>query len=107
MPDLTITLTISIPDGATVAVRPTAGIAVPASSLGNPSICPVHNVSWHFVPGGVSQRTGKPYNAFWACPEQGCKKRPPSGWRPPASAAPPDVTPGDDFDWSDTLPEAE
>lgn len=39
--------------------------------------CPVHSKPWKFVPAGTSPRTGKPYEAFWACPERGCDQRPP------------------------------
>lgn len=39
--------------------------------------CPVHHVAFRHVPAGVSKRTGKSYNAFWSCPEMGCKERPP------------------------------
>lgn len=30
------------------------------------------------VPAGVSKKTGKPYNAFYACQVQGCTFRPPA-----------------------------
>lgn len=39
--------------------------------------CPVHHVAFRHVPAGVSKKTGKPYNAFWSCPEMGCRERPP------------------------------
>lgn len=39
--------------------------------------CPVHNVPWKTVPAGVSKKTGNPYDAFQACPTQGCTQRPP------------------------------
>lgn len=39
-------------------------------------VCPIHGVS-KIVPAGFSQRTQKPYNAFVACPAQGCNQRPP------------------------------
>ena len=38
--------------------------------------CPVHGVEFRLVPAGTSKRTGKPYDAFWSCPEMGCKERP-------------------------------
>ncbi len=38
--------------------------------------CPVHRVAWHTVPAGVSKKTGKPYGAFWGCPDKGCQQRP-------------------------------
>lgn len=40
-------------------------------------VCPIHQVNWKTVPAGVSKSTGRPYNAFQACPVQGCKERPP------------------------------
>lgn len=96
----TITITITVPEGVTVAVGGHAApSAVPfpplpsnSSVLGN--VCPEHNQPWKHVPGGVSKKTGKPYNAFWACPEMGCNHRPALGWKPPVA---PVVS--DDFDW--------
>ena len=38
--------------------------------------CPVHHSS-KVVPAGVSKKTGKPYQAFVVCEEQGCEQRPP------------------------------
>jgi hypothetical protein len=38
-------------------------------------VCPIHGQS-KTVPAGVSQRTGKPYSAFIACPEMGCNEKP-------------------------------
>lgn len=38
--------------------------------------CPTHRVPFREVPGGVSKRTGKAYQAFWACPERDCDQRP-------------------------------
>ena len=44
--------------------------------------CPVHNVPFKQVPAGVSKTTGKPYSAFMACPERGCREKPQQqgGW---------------------------
>lgn len=39
--------------------------------------CPIHGVPFKTVPAGVSKSTGRPYNAFEACPERGCKEKPP------------------------------
>lgn len=39
--------------------------------------CPIHGSEWKTIPAGVSKTTGKPYNAFQACPERGCKEKPP------------------------------
>lgn len=41
-------------------------------------VCPIHG-EVKVVPAGVSQRTGKAYNAFLACPIQGCDQKPPRG----------------------------
>ena len=38
--------------------------------------CPVHGVEFRLVPAGVSKRTNKAYDAFWSCPEMGCKEKP-------------------------------
>jgi len=38
--------------------------------------CPVHNVEFKFIPPGVSKKTGKPYQGFFACPEYGCREKP-------------------------------
>jgi len=45
-------------------------------------VCEIHGVEMKTVPAGVSKKTGKPYNSFLACPEQGCNYRPPraGGW---------------------------
>lgn len=44
----------------------------------NPNqVCSVHNQPWKTVPGGISKKTGRPYNAFLACPQQGCPEKPP------------------------------
>ena len=39
-------------------------------------VCPTHNEA-RVVPGGVSKKTGKPYNAFRACPEPFCDEAEP------------------------------
>lgn len=39
--------------------------------------CQVHQVDFKLIPAGVSNNTGKPYQAFYVCPEQGCKEKPP------------------------------
>lgn len=57
-----------------------------------PWVCNVHRRG-KVVPAGVSKKTGKPYAAFWACPEQGCEIRPPRGYpvpsTPPVEELPP------------------
>lgn len=47
----------------------------------DPAFCPIHHERWKVVPAGVSKKTGKPYDAFYACNTQGCDQRPPKGWR--------------------------
>jgi hypothetical protein len=45
--------------------------------------CPMHHLAWALKPGGVSKTTGKPYDAFWACPSQDrpfCKEKPNKAW---------------------------
>jgi len=37
-------------------------------------VCPVHD-DVKIVPGGVSRRTGRPYDAFYACPVAGCDQK--------------------------------
>lgn len=32
-----------------------------------PQVCPVHGIPFVMQPGGVSKKTGKPYNGFWKC----------------------------------------
>jgi hypothetical protein len=39
--------------------------------------CPIHN-DVKVVPGGISKRTGRQYNAFYACPVPGCDQKGPS-----------------------------
>lgn len=44
-----------------------------------PPTCPDHGWAWKHVPAGVTKsgpRAGQPYNAFYACPERGCRQRP-------------------------------
>lgn len=49
---------------------------IPAAHPGSTTGCPVHRLAWRTVPAGVSKRTGRPYQAFVACPEAGCDERP-------------------------------
>ena len=37
--------------------------------------CAEHGDTMRLVPAGVSQRTGRSYNAFWGCSVNGCKSR--------------------------------
>ena len=36
--------------------------------------CITHSVEMREIPAGISKKTGKPYNAFMACPEKGCRE---------------------------------
>jgi len=74
----TITISITIPDGATVSVDNGPTYAPLASLEADESgwECPIHHAV-KTVPAGVSTRTGKPYPAFKACPERGCDEKPP------------------------------
>jgi len=49
--------------------------------------CQQHGIPFVLKPGGVSKKTGKPYNAFWSCPgrnEDGsyCSNKPPKDYKP-------------------------
>jgi len=44
-----------------------------------PKKCAICGAELRFVPAGVSKRTGKPYTAFWSCPN-GCKS---NSYKPP------------------------
>jgi hypothetical protein len=78
-----IVIRIQIPDGATISTGRSSGRAgsdkpfVERPAPPQPDgYCEVHDVDWKLVPAGTSQRTGKRYNAFWACPERGCDNKP-------------------------------
>jgi hypothetical protein len=46
--------------------------------------CPDHELAWVLKPGGTSKTTGKPYDAFWACPSDErpfCKNKPSRAWQ--------------------------
>jgi len=74
--------------------RPQRGIPSGADAPpGCPGYCAVHSAIFSLVPAGVSKqgpRKGKPYNAFWSCPERGCREQPTPF---PAEAPPADDTP--------------
>jgi len=50
--------------------------AAPFQFTGPSASCPVHHQPWRTVPAGTSKKTGRPYDAFLACPERGCDERP-------------------------------
>jgi hypothetical protein len=50
----------------------------------NEDTCPDHELAWVLKPGGTSKTTGKPYDAFWACPSDErpfCKNKPSKAWQ--------------------------
>jgi hypothetical protein len=53
-----------------VAIQPLDAGAV-ATVQPSPWRCPVHDRS-KIVPAGISKKSGKPYQSFAACPEDGC-----------------------------------
>lgn len=86
---VTLTIHIDYPDGAGITVGHPQTAAPPPAGLEDPpwptspaepsaagGVCPVHHVPWKTVPAGVSKKTGAAYNAFQACPQQGCNERP-------------------------------
>lgn len=79
-PDLVAPYTLEHQVGPAGPFPPIGGGQPPA-----PWVCPVHG-SWKTVPAGISQRTGRPYDAFVACPAQGCNEKPPRGYTQPAPA---------------------
>ena len=45
--------------------------------------CPDHGFAWVLKPGGVSKKTGNPYDPFYACPKTGqpyCQNKPNKAW---------------------------
>ncbi len=41
-------------------------------------LCPQHGQPWsRLVPAGIQKNTGRSYGAFWSCPVQGCRQKPP------------------------------
>lgn len=77
---ITITITVSLPDGATATVSNGHPAPAPYTSLESESdwVCPEHGGA-RVVPAGTSKKTGKPYPAFRVCVRQDCdQKEPPS-----------------------------
>lgn len=109
MNEVTITITVRLPDGVTPDVsygaatpaRPAGPSAPPPAAVAPPPaaggwVCPEHG-TFKVVPAGTSKKTGKPYNAFTACGEQGCDQKPPRG-SGPAQYVPAAPTGGEQFD---------
>jgi hypothetical protein len=59
---------------AAAAARPAAPRAA-APAPANGPVCSAHGVSMKFIPPGISKKTQKPYNGFWACPERECDQK--------------------------------
>ncbi len=73
-----------------VSVAPVAS-AGPFPPIGGgrppaPWVCPVHHTS-KVVPAGVSQKTGRDYDAFTVCAERDCNEKPPRFAQPAPSRA--------------------
>lgn len=75
-----IVIRIQVPDGTSVRVDQGGSdkpfVERPAPPAPNDGGCPIHDVDWKLVPAGVSKKTNKRYNAFWACPVRGCDEKP-------------------------------
>jgi hypothetical protein len=104
---ITLTIHLDLPEGVqatpdiTYGSRPAAPsgptpAAVPPPPAAGAWACPEHGTS-KVVPAGTSKKTGKPYNAFTACGEQGCDQKPPRG-QSPSQPPPLPTPPAGDFD---------
>jgi hypothetical protein len=75
-----ITIRIEVPDGVEVHVEGGESkpfVERPAPSYPNHDpVCPEHGEDWKLVPAGTSKRTGRRYNAFYACPVKNCDEKP-------------------------------
>jgi hypothetical protein len=76
-----LAIAIEAPGSAPAAVPPVkaAGGITPLPAPSSSDVCLVHGEPWKVVPAGIS-KAGKPYGAFAACPERGCKERPTPAW---------------------------
>ena len=73
-----IVIRITIPDGASLVSdaggsRPFVERPTPPKPSG---VCPIHAETWKLIPAGVSKKSGRRYNAFYVCPENGCDEKP-------------------------------
>lgn len=77
-------------DGSTETVTKIPGERITLAPVGaggargkynrlNADECPEHG-PWKGVPAGVSKKTGKSYEAFYTCVEDGCLNRPTKDW---------------------------
>ena len=77
---ITITITVSLPEGATATVSgPPPAAAAPSAQLssiesGSDWVCPEHGGA-RVVPAGVSKKTGKAYPAFRVCVRPECDQK--------------------------------
>jgi hypothetical protein len=82
MSTITITISIDVPAGSNVRVSQGGGSDRPFVARPDPiypewdPTCAVHGEDWKLVPSGTSKKTGKPYNAFFACPARDCNEKP-------------------------------
>ncbi len=59
------------------APRPQAQVVSPIPPQPQ-GLCPQHGQPWsRLVPAGIQKNTGRSYGAFWSCPVQGCRQKPP------------------------------
>lgn len=63
-----ITATSVVAVATAPAVTPTASPSAPRTSPGDAPTCE-HGLSAKFVPAGISKKTGKPFRAFYTCPQ--------------------------------------
>ena len=97
MSRITITVSIDVPEGASIDISPLS--QAPAGEISSPpagatltelparttSFAPAPQVEWtcplhgtrKVIPAGVSKKTGKPYGSFVACGENNCDEKPP------------------------------
>ncbi len=87
----TITISITVPDGADVRI--TQGAPGPARNerpfVPKPDppypggVCPIHGTDWKLIKGGFSKTktnadgTPKRFNGFYVCEVDGCDEKPP------------------------------
>lgn len=77
MKTIAITFHLTVPDGVEVSLEPQQQSFVSRPDPEEPGgACPEHGTAWRLVPAGISQKTGKRYNSFWACSTKGCNIKP-------------------------------
>lgn len=63
-------------DDGTVTWKPSGGFTPREAPPQPEDPCPLHGTPWRLIKGGISKKTGKPFNAFWVCTTEGCDMRP-------------------------------